>query len=96
MKLTAYSAFWRLTNEPTSLEKGEVVTLISAARRWAIASMTIATLPQRPAEAVGREQARALNYAAVHTVRCHMVRLVGEPNAFPFLQHQTQVFRGVD
>ena len=29
-----------------------------------------------------------LDHAAVNAVRCHVVRLVGEPNAFPLLQHQ--------
>ncbi len=29
-----------------------------------------------------------LDHAAVNAVGCHMVRLVGKPNAFPLLQHQ--------
>lgn len=37
-----------------------------------------------------------LDHAAVNSVRSHVVRLVGEPNALPLLQHQSEVFRRVD
>ena len=37
-----------------------------------------------------------LDYATVDSIRSHVTRLIDLPKAFPFLQHQAKVFRGVD